>query len=477
MNQLAPNLWSLSGFQRYKVEVLLTFAMGTLGAIYAGFPDLRVSLQSVSFVPVVISSMLLGWKKSSAFTVVGVCLLICVFCFAWTDHSPAEFLNLVLWGCTLGTTGAVIGLIASTREKQVHRLLAKQNSLALTDPLTQIANRRAFDIEIGKRMSETLRHDRTLSVLMIDIDYFKNFNDQYGHNVGDTVLQTIAGSIQKCLRDADLVARFGGEEFSVLLPDTCLAEALIVAERIRSTVDQISDQVISCPQKVSVSIGVTEIDSTDDESSILERADIAMYAAKRGGRNQVFSSRLSKQDAVHGNAAETLTLTHSIFDEAQSMPHDVEPVTGLTYRKVFDKELSRRIYESARYGMDLCLGLVKVGHSECPSFSKEEVGQQISNVGEKLRKSLRESDVITWFSELEFGLLLPFTSLEDAEHVCRRLFFEINTDVMLAEENTLFYVQSMKVIQLKAGDSKKQVLKNPRAAVPIDSSGIISTRL
>ena len=85
--------------------------------------------------------------------------------------------------------------------------------------------------------------------------------------------------------------------------------------------------------------------------------------------------------------------------------------------------------------------------------------------------------MITWFSELEFGLLLPFTSFEDAEHVCRRLFFEINTDVMLAEENTLFHVQSMKVIQLKAGDTKKQVLKNLRAAVPIDSSGIISTRL
>ena len=474
MNFTPHNTWSFTSIQRYKVELLLCLTMTVLAAIYSVFPNLRESLQSIYFVPVVVSALLLGWKKSSAFTVVGVSLVLCVSCHTWTDHTPEEFLQLILWGCTLGTTGAVIGLIVSAKDKHVSKLLETQNSLALTDQLTQIANRRAFDAELRRRMAEVQRHDRRLSILMIDIDYFKNFNDQFGHSVGDVVLQTIARTIQNCLREADLVARFGGEEFAVLLPDTIIDEGFVVAERIRESVDLISEADVACPQKVSVSIGLTELDPSEDEQTVLERADIAMYAAKRNGRNQVFLSRFKKHESLpnHQSSEASTQVIHSIFDEAQAMPSDVDGVTGLTFLQVFDNELVRRIYESARYGLDLCLGLVEVRSSSDEDISKSDICAQLSNIGRIIKNSLRESDVVTWYSEMEFGILLPFTKLSDGQSVLRRLFFEINTDLMLEENSPFFHVQTIRIIQLKAGDTKKQALKDLRAAAPIDDAEI-----
>ena len=129
---------------------------------------------------------------------------------------------------------------------------------------------------------------------MIDIDFFKKVNDTYGHAVGDIVLKTVAHIIKSQLRDYDIAGRYGGEEFTILLPYTTLSDAQMVAERLRMAVElkhiDISKVVPDSPEKyisVTISSGVHQLQSAEDETELIQKADKALYEAKEGGRNQV----------------------------------------------------------------------------------------------------------------------------------------------------------------------------------------------
>ncbi len=180
-------------------------------------------------------------------------------------------------------------------EELIHRLeVEKDHALksARIDGLTGIANRRYLDESLNREFFRLKRGHMALSLIMLDIDYFKKFNDQYGHIAGDDCLCLVATALQNNVnRPADLVARFGGEEFVVILPDTVKEGASIVAERLRTAIEALAiphDGSENAPY-VTVSIGVATIlpDRTDRPGSILEIADGALYRAKRNGRNRV----------------------------------------------------------------------------------------------------------------------------------------------------------------------------------------------
>lgn len=186
-----------------------------------------------------------------------------------------------------------LAFIISYRIKILEHIRSKQDELkkqASTDPLTQLYNRRYFITEGGCMLKKANLNKTPISVLTIDIDHFKAINDNYGHNVGDLVLITMAGVFQRYSRDKDLIARFGGEEFVILLPDADYAEALECAERIRLGVQMhpftVNDGMLL---QVRVSIGVTAIDVTVSEplENAINRADKALYQAKSLGRNRV----------------------------------------------------------------------------------------------------------------------------------------------------------------------------------------------
>jgi len=158
--------------------------------------------------------------------------------------------------------------------------------LASHDPLTGVQNRRALDLAMQREVELAHRQQAPMSLLVIDADHFKLFNDQYGHSFGDDVLRALASTTATTIRRCDLLFRFGGEEFVVIASHTKQDGATLLAERIRQAVENITT-INGRETSLTVSIGVTELTETDTAESLFERCDDAMYQAKQNGRNRV----------------------------------------------------------------------------------------------------------------------------------------------------------------------------------------------
>jgi diguanylate cyclase len=210
---------------------------------------------------------------------------------------------------TASVRAVVENLIKSTREMQDHnrsleaRLATSkveinnlQHSLeairaeSLTDPLTSLGNRKYFDRALQEAVRGARERGEPLSLIMFDIDYFKSFNDNYGHLTGDQVLRLVAMSLKQNIKGQDITARYGGEEFAVVLPNTVLRQALTVADHIRRAVMSKELKKKSTGEilgRVTISAGVSMLMPSDDADTLIERADACLYAAKRSGRNRV----------------------------------------------------------------------------------------------------------------------------------------------------------------------------------------------
>ncbi|MBK3332423.1 diguanylate cyclase [Persephonella atlantica] len=174
------------------------------------------------------------------------------------------------------------------REFKIQDLQNELKLMASTDPLTKLYNRRYFK-EVSKHfVFSAKRENEPLSVLMLDIDKFKSINDTYGHDVGDKVIKTIANILTKNRRKSDLLCRWGGEEFLILLPNTNVEGAFSVAEKIRKTVENTDINVSDEKQiKITVSIGISQMELKEEDNlePAIRRADEALYTAKERGRN------------------------------------------------------------------------------------------------------------------------------------------------------------------------------------------------
>ncbi len=192
--------------------------------------------------------------------------------------------------------GALIGVGSLetdiTERKQMEAALRASEQemrlLAATDPLTGARNRRSF-FEIGNsELARSIRYSRSLTLLMMDIDHFKKFNDTYGHAAGDLVLKNFAKECNRTLREQDTLGRLGGEEFGVVLPEIDLKTAFLIAERLRQNLMKLETHLDGEILKFTVSIGISEC-HLDDKTidAALSKADSALYRAKQNGRNQV----------------------------------------------------------------------------------------------------------------------------------------------------------------------------------------------
>ncbi|MBU1087790.1 MAG: diguanylate cyclase [Candidatus Omnitrophica bacterium] len=168
-------------------------------------------------------------------------------------------------------------------------LYGEVRNLAITDGLTSLYNHRYFQTNINSELTRVLRYPRPLSLIMFDIDFFKTFNDTYGHPMGDLVLTEISKVIKKNVRKVDIACRYGGEEFAVILPETKIKEAILVAEKIRTTVEKLRFNTGrgNKKEKVTVSGGVAQFKSGMTKADFVRCADDSLYKAKSEGKNKI----------------------------------------------------------------------------------------------------------------------------------------------------------------------------------------------
>lgn len=200
-----------------------------------------------------------------------------------------SFLGTALTNSRLYATSqaqnAEIGRLNLQLQEKVGRLA----ELASTDQLTGLFNFRSFEQELEHRLQEAARasDNKDLSLVALDIDHFKNFNDRYGHAAGNDVLAAVAGEINRCIRQTDMACRYGGEEFVVILPNCDLEGARLLAERIRSCVEQLRVPTSDGERHITISAGCTVRQHEDTQLTLFGRADAALYQAKTQGRNRV----------------------------------------------------------------------------------------------------------------------------------------------------------------------------------------------
>jgi diguanylate cyclase (GGDEF)-like protein len=181
------------------------------------------------------------------------------------------------------------------------RIEKKLREFSETDPLTMIYNRRKLLDVMVWEIEKARRYSRRFSVVMFDLDDFKNVNDRFGHDAGDVVLKTTAGIVGNIIRKTDILARYGGEEFIILCPDVGLAGAEVLAERMRKSIEECTFPAI---RRLTVSVGVAEYSPEDSAEAVIKRADEALYAAKRKGKNRVEASGSSAHTRAAGQASE-----------------------------------------------------------------------------------------------------------------------------------------------------------------------------
>ena len=261
-----------------------------------------------------------AWIQTLEKIFLGLVLLVSVIATVWQNYwiqQPLKQLQELSAGIRSGNYDTILNYRSSDelgnlvrsfvtmredikeRESEIHeanenlsRLNQKLEQISNTDAMTNLANRRHFDETLAKEISRHSRQSIPLALIICDIDYFKQYNDTYGHQQGDKCLRQVANSIRKTsARGEDLVARYGGEEFAVILPNTNEEQASKIAEKIRAHVHDLglSHKTSEISDHVSVSLGLASVipDSGTTMSDLIEDADRALYRAKRDGRNRV----------------------------------------------------------------------------------------------------------------------------------------------------------------------------------------------
>jgi diguanylate cyclase (GGDEF)-like protein len=214
-------------------------------------------------------------------------------------HVPLPALT---WAVVTGTLG-VLGILMTTLRGQVERLVTQLAAAARTDALTQLANRRELEERFAAELERSTRTARPLSILVLDLDWFKEYNDRFGHNAGDRVLVMLAQALKRATRTSDVVARLGGEEFGVLAPETDETEAYLLAERLRA---EVRTAFARETDKMTISCGVASFPIHGITSGeLLHSADRALYEAKESGRDR---SVVFRQAGVEGVEREKVAM-------------------------------------------------------------------------------------------------------------------------------------------------------------------------
>ena len=303
---------------------------------------------------------------------------------------------------------------AQAEEIRIHE------SDARTDSLTKIANRRAFDDEIKRRFSEMQRLGTQFSLVILDVDHFKKFNDTHGHQAGDEVLRHVGQALKKCGRDLDIPCRYGGEEFAFILPDTDNTGAGTVAERVRKTIEAMVVRFEGKELKVTASLGVAQAQSIDNPETLIRRADDALYESKAAGRNRSYFH-------IENSCVPVLNYMKNVKPEATKAKKEESVQTtildALPGRTRFLEKLRVEVRQSQETGR--CLSLLTAQLSNFGKIEKDfghTIGRlMMDSVAQFLDNAIRERDVLGKLEDGRFVVLMPGISGQEADGMGNRL--------------------------------------------------------
>lgn len=282
--------------QAWAVTVLEVLGHAILAVSVIGW-DTGFHYYILLVIPVAVISSIRPVALKAA-TVLGVMMTYLVLDIVLRHRTPPNELPMVVIDGLhyFNVVGVMIILIflAGYYYYLIDKAAATLREMASTDPLTQLKNRRAITEVIRREESRVRRGTPYLSFILCDLDHFKSINDSRGHDAGDAVLRSVSKTLQSCMRDVDFVARWGGEEFLAVLPDTDEEGAKLVAERIRGKIEgAMIETPGNEPFKVTMTLGVAVIQKGENAEQTIARADAALYEGKRNGRNRVVAAAVS----------------------------------------------------------------------------------------------------------------------------------------------------------------------------------------
>ena len=389
-----------------------------------------------------------------------------------------------------GRQRGVITTFDDVTELQKHNVLLQEtvselessqkelNYLATRDPLTGCLNRRSFNDLFQKAFDHAKQNQQELSCLMVDIDHFKLVNDNYGHSVGDEVIKLIADILHASTRSDDIVGRYGGEEFCVVLPGLSVDQALSVAERMRLKLKEDSRKTFESGPHITGSIGVSSIkDHAVDPNELNNQADRALYVAKESGRNRVIKwlpehenqitkstknetqlisegeeKPLAKEKSeVNRLQVQVKQLESHVSSISDKLHHEQnhDPLTGLPNQSLIFDRIKNALIRCAREKQFVAMLVVDIqSFNQVNNTYGRSVGDQLlKKLANRLTGSLRKTDGITMFSSEaeesqavsrlgadEFGILISdFEEIEQVTWVVKRIFDNLNRFFVLDE--------------------------------------------
>ena len=377
---------------------------------------------------------------------------------------------------------------AEDRLKQQAEEIQTHAADARTDKLTGLNNRRAFDAELERRFMEWRRLQSPYSLFMVDVDHFKKFNDQHGHQAGDEVLRGVARVLREAMREMDVVCRYGGEEFAVILPATEADFAKQAAVRACKAIADSRFHFEGTDFKVTASIGMAEILVGEDNALLVKRADAALYDSKKGGRNcahyqdgvtshlieasviapPVAPKKSHAATAIETKKAETEQRTKSIKSDKTSDEYSPTKVLdSLPDQKTFVDELQRRVSEGQRFKVSLSLMLIHVDNFKTIATQYgSQVGDLVLDaVAQYLQVLIRDMDLLARYSNGQFCIMLPGSSIEDTSRVAERIRNAVSSCVIPIRESKLQLTICLGLAQMLPEESTDNLLQRTTEAL------------
>jgi diguanylate cyclase len=347
---------------------------------------------------------------------------------------------------------------------------------ARTDALTQVANRRALDDEVRRCLADFTTRGVISTLMLIDVDHFKKFNDTHGHQSGDEVLRGVARVLRTSVGEIGMVARYGGEEFAVIFAGMSLPAVVVQAESARLAIAGTSFRCSGRELFVTVSAGLTETQPGDQEKEFIRRADEALYSSKKGGRNCGHYNDGRTNHRLKGEAlapAPKAPAGEQVGDEwlfdidntAETLYH--ESLAHVSNRPTFFDDMIRRLGQWRRGGTPLALMLVQIdGLSRVSGDHGASATEVVLRVAAQLVNAvMRDIDHVSRLGEDTFAMLMPGAQLAHAVAIAERLRCACERCRLPRKAGAGYFTISVGVVEATEGDDMRLLLERARKAL------------